>query len=273
MSSAEDPNKPQKPRFAPKIPATRIKKEEVISLGTMTAVQEAQQKQREEAERARLEAKRLRDLNQKMNQQQAPVDCILSGANVVRETTATRRVQSGESRVLNNEAKSSDGVVGQEGPTLYATSMEKYFEKIKGPHAPVLPASEPKVTTSFQSLESLFKNKLILLKLPTRLPIEEMIPSSSKEEKETAKPHTSKCTAWPENATGRIGSIRRYASGRITFKMSEGVEFLLDTDTLIADDKLGFVQFDLERRKALMLGSVHRSLVAIPDLSKLLLDA
>lgn len=290
-------NAPSKTRFAPKIPTTRIKKEEAIKLGNQTTIQEVCPKQTTEPyQTSNLQKRKERLPNAGLlvaGDVQGPFS--LGPATFVksRNADATSILVRGAPRERDDSKTSATKTHQQVNRTdsdiKPAVSVENNTDIDN--KAPVMIKNNEYQATPPMSLAEMFGGQLALLKLPVKMPLIESMPKASeishsmeeelteqtvdleslKQTEQASQGKNSPFTPpWPSSAHGKLGKIKRYASGKMTLTVGN-IEFQLAHMKNANPSVTNALVIDGEYNQAFDLGNVKNQLVAIPDISKLLL--
>ena len=298
MTKEDQPNNASsKARFAPKVPSTRIKKEEAIKLGSKTAIQEVRQKQSTEQHQTnniqkRKERSSFTGLLATSDVQGpfslGPAACV-KFRNADATSASIREGSKGSDSSRDAISKAQQQLPSADTDIRSAVSVESYND-IDG-KAPIVIRNHGDQTTESGSLIEMFEGQLVLVKLPVKMPLIEFmpraneIPNSKEEEpvertvdldslKQAEQATRSKCSPftspWPSTAHGKLGKVRRYASGKMTIIVGD-IEFELVSVKNSTSSVTNALIIDGEYNQAFDLGNIKTRLVAIPDVSKLLL--
>lgn len=284
MTVEKDPNSTTggapKTRFAPKVPAVRIKREDAIQLGSSTAPRE----HREFKPRPRI-----------VNNTGLLAGEAVQGPFVLGPGTSTRRgaadgtaaiARARKPAAVKKQAAAQHVPSSDTKPVIplkdYCAGDGKYPETIRAPQG----------TGTAASLAEIFEGNLVMLRLPTALPLKatpESTPSekpqataASKDEETidldslkpseptTSAPSNSPYPApWPAAAHGYLGKIQRFASGRVTLTVGQ-IEYALSLSSPSRACVQNLLAVDSEYNQAFDIGTISHQLVAVPDIEGLL---
>ena len=285
MNVERDPNSTTggapKTRFAPKVPAVRIKKEDTIQLGSSTTTKEQSREFKPKP--------RVVNNTGLLAGEAAQGPFALGPATSMRSRPtdgATAIARERKSTAIKMQAESQHVPPNDTKPIIalkdYCTGDGKYPETIRAPES----------TNPVASLAEIFEGKLVMLRLPTALPLKvtpastpnenPQAPSTSKDEETidldslktnepaVLTPSNSPYPApWPASAHGYLGKIQRFASGRITMAVGE-IEYALSMSSSSKSCVQNLLAVDSEYNQAFDIGTISHQLVAVPNIEKLL---
>lgn len=278
--SSEDSSKK---RFAPKVPTTRLRQDDAVKLGTMSTRLEEQRQQREIQQAQKKQHHKARDgiITADSGIPSGPfaLGPAVSLKNNSRQPSSfPSTLSSSRNNTPHPSLNNDDDVKPVLDIKEYCSGNDRY---------PVV--LQPKKTL-FGNEPFFRTGQFTLLTLPLEMPLvgtaqtpqENNINSTSTEEQVIDLDAANKAAAtpecspkvngpfpppWPLDTQGRLGKLRRFASGRMVLSVGP---YEYEVRPSIGSDASVLYAVDAEYGQSFGLGPVQHFLQAVPDLSHLL---